>query len=255
MPSAPGLVDIHCHLLPGVDDGVETLAEAVELLQIAYRQGTRRMVTTPHMFHPQFANNDAAAIRQSFAAFKEELAEIARRPELGFLGEMRVDLGAENHVSAEFLEALERGEALSMNMSDHMLIEFSGFATFDQALSAVERVREAGYRPILAHIERYPVLHERPGRLEGLVEAGAILQVNAHSLLHWGGGLRRRCFDLLKRGLAQIVASDAHNTSDRKPNLGEARTALAKKFGSQEALRWLAQGPNKALDNTRVPGG
>ena len=253
MPPAPGLVDIHCHLLPGVDDGVETLAQTVELLQVAHRQGTRRMVTTPHMFHPQFANNNAAAIRQSFAAFKNELSEIARRRELGFLREMRVDLGAENHVSAEFLEALERGETLSMNMSDHMLIEFSGFATFDQALSAVERVREAGYRPILAHIERYPVLHERPGRLEGLVEAGAILQINAQSLLHWGGGPRRRCFDLLRNGLAQIVASDAHNTADRGPNLGPVREVLAKKFGHERARAWLSERPAQALDSPRPP--
>ena len=154
----PGLVDIHCHLLPGVDDGVETLAEAVELLRVAHRQGVRRVV---------------------------------------------------------------------------------------------ERMREAGYWPMLAHIERYPVLRDRPERLTALVEVGAILQINAHSLLHWGGGLRRRCFDLLKNGLAQIVASDAHNPSDRRPNLGPVREVLAKKFSHEHARAWLSERPAQALDGPR----
>ena len=246
----PGLVDPHFHLLPGVDDGPRTLQDSIALLRLAHAGGIRHVVATPHMFATPWNNEDPAAIREAFRAFEEEIEEIGRR--IAFLGDMRLSLGAENYVSPELFDRLASGEVITLNDSDHLLIEFSGFMTFEHVLSAVERIKSAGLRPVLAHVERYPVFQQNWRRLEALVETGCVLQVNASSVTGAGGRRARRfCDRLLKKALVHLVASDAHDERSRGPILGSAFKTLAERFSRENAVFLTKESAESILGSPR----
>ena len=242
-----GFTDLHCHLLPGVDDGSKSLEESVSMLRIAHAGGTRRIAATPHMFLAPFNNNDPAEMRKAFDSFTNELAKLSGR--LAFLREMSITLGAENYLSPEFFAALEDRQVLTINGGNHVLIEFSGFMPFEQIDLSIRRVVELGYCPILAHVERYKVLRDRPQRLRSLAKAGCLIQINAGSLLApRGSSLRRLCLGLLKNDLVHIIASDAHDTKTRKPNLGRAYDVLEKRFPQRQISRWFSEQLDPTLD-------
>ena len=233
--TVPGLVDPHFHLLPGIDDGAQSLQESVTLLRLAHAGGVRHVVATPHMFAPPWNNVDPAAIREAFRVFKDEVEESSRR--LIFLRDMKLSLGAENYVSTELFETLAAGEVITLNDSDHLLIEFSGFLTLDHIFAAVERIKSAGLHPVVAHVERYPVFQKDWRRLEALARAGCLLQVNASSVTGADGRrVRRFCDRLLRRSLVHLVASDAHDARSRGPALGSAFRALAERFSDEDAV-------------------
>ncbi len=248
--TVPGLVDPHFHLLPGIDDGAQSLRESVTLLELAHAGGVRHVVATPHMFAPPWNHDDPAAIREAFRAFEEEVEEISQK--IAFLRDMKLSLGAENYVSPELFEGLASGEVVTLNDSDHLLIEFSGFMTFDHIFSAVERIKSAGLHPVLAHVERYPVFQQNWRRLETLARAGCLLQVNASSVTGADGrGARRFCDRLLKASLVDLVASDAHDARSRGPVLGSAFRALAERFSNEDALFLTKQSAESILGSAR----
>ena len=233
--TVPGLVDPHFHLLPGVDDGPRTLQDSVALLQLAHAGGVRHVVATPHMFAPPWNNNDPAEMRRTFRAFEEEIEEISHR--VAFLRDMKLSLGAENYISPELFDELASGKVVTLGDSDHLLIEFSGFMTFELVLSAVERIKRAGLRPVLAHVERYPMFQQNWRRLEALAETGCVLQLNASSVTGAAGRrVRRFCDRLLKESIVHLVASDAHDERSRTPILERAFNTLAERFSMEDAV-------------------
>lgn len=243
-------LDLHTHLLPGVDDGPGTVDEAVALLRLAHAAGTRGMVATPHMFAPSFDNFSPARIRQAFADFTGALDLLASRdPELSFLADLELSLGAENFCSPEFLAALDDGAVLSLNDGRHLLVELPPYLPFGAIEAAMRRILRAGYFPVLAHVERYPELLKDTERIRGLLAIGCRIQINASSLL--GGRLsrsRRAVLRLLKAGHVDVVASDAHNTTSRHPRLDEAHRALGARFGAERAEEWTSANPRSLID-------
>ena len=142
-----GLVDLHFHLIPGIDDGPTNVDESVEMVRLAHRGGVRRIIATPHMFLPPFDNNDTTAVREAYWELKAELCERAKK--LAFLQEMEIELGAENYISPEFFDAFERRDLITMGNSNFALVEFSSYLPFDQIAMAVDRMQRAGLGPIL----------------------------------------------------------------------------------------------------------
>ena len=246
--TSSGFVDLHFHLIPGLDDGPESLGEAVEMLLLAHQSGTRRIVATPHMFLPPFNNNDPVAVRRAFNEFTNRVAELSGR--LAFLREMSLDLGAENYLSPEFFEALEKRQIVTMNGGAHLLVEFSSFMPLEQLRVAVDRILHHGYRPILAHVERYPFFQAKPQRLQAFAEAGCVIQINSSSILsRRGDRLRRLSLKLLRTGVVDVIASDAHDSKTRRPNLGLASAALRKRFRQDQINGWLSDEPNRVLSS------
>lgn len=224
------------------------------MLQTAHRGGTRVLVATPHMFLPPYDNNDVSAIRTNFAETVQRLEELAGQPRYSFLSEISLRLGSENYISPEFLEALEARAVVPLHGSFYLLVEFPPFLSFEMLLSAIERITRAGFVPLFAHVERYPIFQDNPERLTELARKGCLFQVNGASLDEsrslW---LCETALSFLRQGLVHVIASDAHDSRVRGPDLKSVVEILRKKrFPMPSVKAWLFDNPKKILSNKNV---
>ena len=174
------IVDIHSHLLPGVDDGAVSVDETIAMLQMAYDAGTRKIIATPHMFHALFHNNDFVQILDRFEQLQSDLRSC--QDAFPFLQNMHLYSGAENFASPEFLTALDQGCVLTLNGSRYLLVEFSPVLPLSQLQSVLEKVVATGYTPVIAHPERYGAIQKEPLRVEQFERMGCVIQLNADSV-------------------------------------------------------------------------
>jgi protein-tyrosine phosphatase len=243
-------VDLHTHLLPDLDDGPATLEETIGMLRMAHARGTRTIVATPHMFAPHFGSTDVGKVRAVFAGSMSRLEEKARAPETSFLHELSILLGAENFLSPELLQRVATGDVLTLNESRYLLVEWSPYTSYQTAERGLERILASGFFPVLAHVERYPVLQQQPSRLRDLVKKGCIAQINGSSLLNPPSRkLARANFIWLRQGVVQLIASDAHGTGRRNPDLERVRSSLENRFSEPQLRTWLCDNPQRILDN------
>ncbi|MCC8050108.1 MAG: capsular biosynthesis protein [Clostridiales bacterium] len=230
-----GIYDIHCHILPGVDDGSHSIEETCELLRREYEDGVRTIIVTPHyrleMFEPGMAR-----IYRAFWATCDAAADIA--PDL------KLYMGCEFHANMEMVETLKAGGRPTMAGSRYVLTEFRESTPYSYIKERVAALRSGGYRPLIAHAERYECMRKEPERAGELSDLGARIQVNAGSLLgDMGHSVRRYCQGLLEEDLIWCVGSDAHNLKDRTPNLGKCAAWLEKKFGTEVTRKVLIEHP------------
>ena len=241
-------VDIHSHILPGVDDGAGSIDETIAMLKAAYESGTKKIVATPHMFHDLFDNNDFVETRDKFDELIEELESY--QAAFPFLSEIQVCSGAENYASPAFLKALDEGCVLTLNRSRYLLVETAFLLPFSQIEILIQRVHLAGFTPVLAHPERYGSIQEDPKRLVKLWDSGCICQINADSLLGASGSLARKCGEtLLKEGLVDTIASDGHKLEWRTPELKSIFEKLKGGYAEEDVQAWLVENPECIVEN------
>lgn len=257
MPPLPlsVITDVHAHFLPAIDDGPATFDEAIEVLRVAHAGGTGRAVATPHLFHPGFERADADAARHAFEALRSEIERRKHRPESAFLSDLDLRLGGEHYLGSELLQAAEAagepdagGRLLGLDGSRNLLVEFSPLLAPEAVVTGLSRLVDLGWRPVVAHLDRYPSLVAATARLERLLEIGCTLQVNGSCLSKptpWR--LRRRLRRLLGDGFVRVVASDGHDADRRSMDLSAARRVLARLFGQERARAWLETGPASLL--------
>lgn len=256
-------VDIHCHLIPDLDDGSCSLFETIEMLRMAHDRGTRAIVATPHAFLPPFLNDDPLRLHDAYAAMVRRLGRLGRNGEHGFLKEMALFLGAENCVSPEFLHALKERAVFTLNGGRYILIEFPPYLAFETAEVAVGRVLDVNLIPVLAHAERYDFFERRPERLASLRERGCVVQINAASIVDGSGnddGLKGRrarsksghALMLCEHGLVDIVASDSHDAHERSPDLAAAYRVLSERFPEKAVVNWMWENPARILANREL---
>ncbi len=236
------MIDIHCHLLPGVDDGVADLAMARAVCELAVADGTRAIVATPHQRHPGWFNGDRSLLEQRFEELQAAVGDL-----------LTVKLGAEVHVDPGFLQELDQAsdsQILSLAGSRYLLVEFP---RFEPRLSPEEVLHEidlAGYRPIVAHPEFIPYLADDLPRLERLVADGALLQVTAMCVAGEAGrAASRSVWQMLSEGWVHFVASDAHSPQWRPPGLSAAFRALSAELGEPVATLLTSTNPASVLDD------
>ena len=231
-----GLVDLHCHILPFVDDGADSLEEARELLRMELDDGVRTVIFTPHYRVGMFETS-MDTIRESY----EKTKEIADK-----LG-IRTYLGCEYHVGAEMLKDFHENRRPKLAESNCILIEFSHNHSFSTMQRIVYEVSSQGYYPVLAHIERYPCLSDIE-KVEQISNLGGYIQVNAGSILGEDGRkLKSYCKTLMKRDLLQFVGSDCHHTHERIPNLGKCYKYVTKKMGAAYAKQLFIRNPKEII--------
>ena len=224
-----GLVDIHCHVLPGVDDGAPALKDALELLRMAHEDGITAMILTPH-YRGHYRKKTPEILRQRF----EELCAEVRKE----LPQMELYLGSEAAWERDLGEKVAEGRVLTLHGSPYVLLEFEFGCMRSQMLDGVMDVVSCGYTPIIAHAERYDVFRKDKTLVDEVLSMGALVQINADSVLGKRGfALKRCCHRLLKQGKAHFVASDAHDTQDRPPLLRECFDYMSKRYGEDYA--WL----------------
>ena len=243
-----GYVDIHAHVLPGIDDGPPDLAESLAMARAAAGAGTATLAATPHL-HSDFPGVHVEELGERCAQLRTELER--ERIALTLISGAEVSLTWALDASAEQLVA-----ASYCQQGRDLLIEtpFSQAVGIDRFL---HQLRAKGYRITLAHPERNSRFQRDPSPLQELVEHGVLLQVNADSLLGPGGGrtTKRAARELLTRGLAHVIASDGHRGTGWRPvtRLAEAIDAAAELVGPERAA-WMAQAvPAAILAGTELP--
>lgn len=212
------MIDLHTHILPGIDDGAKDETTSLRMLQMQLREGVDRLFLTPHFDCRKGSLADFLACRQD--AFDRLRAAAGGTP----LPEMK--LGAEVHFTPELME--EDFSKLTLGDSDYILIELSSRRYPAVLEQAVEEILDRGYIPILAHVERFLYFCNHPELLTKLIEQGALAQVSADVIIaRKRFSFARAC---ITHDLAQFVASDAHNCDTRPPCLGQAAAKLPADF-------------------------
>lgn len=239
--SEEGIFDIHCHIVPSVDDGAESREEAAELLRMEYAQGVRSIIVTPHYRAGMFESSPEQ-VQKQFRILKEEAGRIDR--------DLKIYLGSEFHVNMEMVEMLKKGRASTMAGSRYILAEFSGGAQISYMRERLYSLQLHGFKPIVAHIERCEFIRKHVDSVEELVNMGVLIQINADSVLGKEGfGSRRFCNKLLKSDLVHFIGSDCHGTTRRIPRIGEAYRYVLKKFGRTYAEEIFIHNPQMILED------
>lgn len=237
-------IDIHSHLLPGIDDGAKDFNTSMEMFRIAAQNGITRMILTPH-HKPMHHNASPARIADMIAKTKE------------VLDKERIDIqlyaGNEIYYHSEAVERLEEGKACTMAGSEYVLVEFGPMDGYDYIRNGIYQVMAGGYRPILAHAERYSSICSDAGRVEDLTEMGCYIQLNAGSIMgKFGFGTKQFTKKVLKRQLVHFVATDAHDTEKRGPHISECAKYISRKFGEAYAEELLYENPMHVIRNEYI---
>ena len=243
-------VDLHCHLLPGIDDGSSSIVETVEMLRLAHRRGTRGIVATPHAFQPMFAAFSTMELIGAFSRMTDEMSDLARQAQHSFLREMDVRLGAENLVTPDFQEALKKRKILTLNGSRYLLVEFPSFMPFPLVESSVEQILGHGLIPVLAHVERYEFSYRLPASLEQLKQRGCVIQINAEVFdRRRSGEVLEFALSMARSGVLDVIASDGHDLRGRPPVLHGAFELLSREFPEATLETWMSANPSRILAN------
>ena len=238
MSSWRNMVDLHCHYLPGVDDGARSLDQGLELLRRAFDNGIDRIVLTPHI-HPGRYNNTLQSLRARFETF--------RRAALSAQIPVQLALGGEVRFGGDLLPMLEQ-EMVPMFKSaageKTLLLEFPHHQIPAGAAQLVRWLKQNNITPLIAHPERNKELMKYPQRLEALLGEGCCVQVTAAAVIgKFGDGAQRASRYFLDRNWVSIVATDAHNLAHRPPLLREAAERVAVWYGDDVALRLVETAP------------
>jgi protein-tyrosine phosphatase len=244
MKTTEPLVDIHCHILPGLDDGAADWNEALCMARMAANDGIAAVVATPHQLG-RYAHNQAATIRATVARFQQMLEERGIP--------LRVVPGADVRIEPELVDKLRSGEVLSVaDRRRQVLLELPHeiYTPLDRLLEELQREDIVG---ILTHPERNLGILNQPAVLRHLVSRGCLVQITAGSLLgHFGPRIRRFSESLLGRGLAHFVASDAHGTGSRPPLLRPAFERVAELAGRDVATELCCRNPSRLLSSSET---
>lgn len=243
-----GCVDVHCHVLPGVDDGAADLEQSLRFLRRAAASGTAAIVATPHQ-HPVRYPNRADVLRAAHERLLEAIAGARERGE----SLPDVHLGAEVHLDEGLPRLVESGERLMLGPGRHLLLELPDAFPIRAVEQLVFELQVQGVTPVLAHPERIRQFLREPDQLRRLVERGALAQATGSSVAGvFGAPCREATLAFLEEGLVHVVASDAHDDVRRTTSLEAARAALAEAFGEPFAREVLESRPRAILEGRPV---
>lgn len=275
IPNGP-YMDMHTHILPGLDDGSQSMEETINMLRAAYDEGIRVIVATPHfgIRNPGFRLEEA----------KKVLAEVRRKADEITPG-LKLLLGNELYYSDGIAESLERGEAATIGGTSYALVEFSTGDSLNRIYQCVSELTWNGYRPIIAHLERYRCLEGDIDAVRDLISRGAVVQINCRSFMDGAvkkndeqeparkKGLFRRlglsnkdasrtgfflerkgdwARALLSEGLVHFIASDCHDDTLRSPIYKAALEAM-EGYCDEQTLRDISRNnPIKLIRNEHI---
>lgn len=235
------MIDLHCHLLPGIDDGAPDLATSLAMARIAVADGIQVIACTPHIYAGMYDNN-GPAIRRAVAELQARLGD-AGIP-------LRLTLGADTHIAPDLVDGLRAGRIPTLHDSRYFLLEPPHHVAPPRLAETVFDLLAAGYVPVITHPERLSWIEDRYPVFIDLARRGAWLQVTAGSLTgRFGEAARYWGERLLDEGWVHILATDSHGVERRPPLLAEGQRAAERWVGPDEALHLVKTRPQGILDN------
>ncbi len=235
------MLDLHCHMLPGIDDGATDLAMALEMARMAVDDGIRVTACTPHIY-PGMYENTADGIRAAIAAFQIVLDHEGIP--------MRLVEGADVHLTPDLLADIRKGLIPTVAGSRYLLLEPPHHIAPPRFEESVFQLTAAGYVPVITHPERLKWIEQQYDVFQRLVKAGCWMQVTAGSVTGRFGKRPQYWADkMLDEGLVHMLATDAHHPRRRPPLLREGRDAAAKRVGQDEADHLVTTRPQAIIDN------
>lgn len=221
------IVDTHCHILPGVDDGSQSMETTLKMIKIAAEEGVTHMIATPH-FKKDRHNASPATIEKL-------VAEVQKLSDDNSLG-LTILPGNEIMFFSDMEEAFDEGKLTTMNHSDYLMIEFYPDDDYSRIKRAVEMTQSLGLHPVIAHAERFAELRKDIRKIEELKNQGSLIQVNASSIVgEQGFGTKMFVKKLLKNELIDFVGTDAHHYEKRAPHMEKCANYLESKVSAEYA--------------------
>jgi protein-tyrosine phosphatase len=236
------MIDIHSHILPGLDDGSKSWEMTLEMCRLAIRDGITHIVATPHANDKYIYSHDRVV---------DLVAELSYK--VG--GQIVIGMGCDFHLSFENIEdAITHPQRYTIASKQYLLVELSEYGIPPQISESFRRLQSTGIIPIITHPERNAILQRRPERVLDWVHAGCLVQVTASAVTgFWGDTARHLAMWLLENDAVHVLASDAHDDKYRKPILSEARDAVWKRFGADLAHELVRDNPEAILDGRTLP--
>ncbi len=235
-----GIIDIHSHILFGLDDGSKSLEESLAMIRADCSQGVDGIIATPH-FSQHYNRYSCEKARERLELLAKEIGD-----------ECRLYLGQEIFYSEYTLEALKRGELMGMAGSRYVLVEFYPWESFYNIQYAIRELCLQSYRPIIAHVERFEALRDE-SRIRELTGQGAYIQMNFDSL---EGGFFNKdaawCKGVLEDGLVHFLGSDMHNRGSRAPKLTKAVKWIDRHLDEDYARALLFGNALKMIEDKRI---
>jgi len=236
------MIDIHSHVLYGVDDGADTVDHSVDMLEMALANGTTEIVASPH------ANTEFNYLSEVVEQRVSELNQL-----MG--GRIRIYSGCDFHLKFDNVnDALENPNKYTIDHKRYLLVELSDMVIFKSTEPDFQRLQQAGMLLVITHPERNPLLQQRMEQLRDWIEMGCYLQVTAGSLFgRFGRRANAFAEELMKRNMVHFLASDAHDCNHRPPILTEAYKLVSKKYGDKRAMQLMVEHPRLALQGEPLP--
>lgn len=239
------VADMHCHILPGLDDGAKSREMMEQMLRMSYDSGVRAMIATSH-YNPR--------------SFKYSLPEYEQRLMLAAMNAMDIDAQYKIYSGQEIffvngtIDDLSAGRALTLAQSRYVLVEFAPYHTYEYIRNAVNALLVQGYWPIIAHVERYDAIFGSVDKVAELIDLGAYIQSNASHVTGATGGKRMRGFlhKLLKDGRVHFIASDGHNVEGRPAELGKCAEYVCRKYGMAVYERIFVDNPGRIIEKEMI---
>lgn len=217
------MIDIHSHILPGIDDGAKTIKDSIEMAKVAVNEGISTIIATPHHRNNQFNNLKTSIltnVNELNTAFKQENIPLTVLP------------GQEVRIYGEVLEDYYKEEILTLNHTKYLFIEFPSSSVPRYSERLLYELQTVGIIPIIVHPERNKELQEKPDLLYKLVKNGALTQVTASSVAgYFGKNVKKFSEQLIEYNLTHFIASDAHNIKNRSFKMLEAIEVIEENFG------------------------
>ncbi len=239
------MIDLHHHLLPGLDDGSKTMENSVAMARLAAEDGITHVVCTPHangQYVYDLAANEAKVVELRALLAAENIP-------------LTLGLGCDFHLSYDNIQdARQRPAHYAINGLAYVLVEIPDYGLPRGLNEIFYELQLAGLTPILTHPERNPTLQADPGRLAEWLRGGVLIQVTGDSVRgSMGKSAERMAHKLLAERWVHFLATDAHNTTSRPPRLSEARKIVAKKYGDEYAELLTVTNPRAAFEGKLLP--
>jgi protein-tyrosine phosphatase len=231
-------VDIHCHILAGIDDGARDIEESMQMAELARKDGITHIIATPHVRDGVY-DNTRKSIERAFINTAWSVHRI-----------IEILPGSEVMITLDILDRVFSGEALTLNGSEYLLLELPFYALPPVLGDFMFNMRMHGVIPVVAHPERYPLLWGNFSAMSSWKDSGALLQITAQSITGgFGRHFRKMSHQMIKKGLADFVATDAHNAKQRAPVLSDSYREVRREFGHAVADRLFIENPHRVLDS------